>query len=78
MGGQTGTSDRVPEWAVRRGRQTGCPNGRSDGGVRPGTMNGRSGPVHYWVNEILICTPALVFTIGALDEIYGLTRRWSK
>jgi hypothetical protein len=32
----------------------------------------------YCVNDILTCKPALVFTIGALDEMYGLTLRWSK
>ena len=40
---------------------------RPDGDVRP--------VQHYCVSDILTCTPALVFTIGALDDIYGLTRR---
>ncbi len=32
---------------------------------------------NYGANEILICTPALVLVVGALDEIYGFTLRWS-
>ena len=33
---------------------------------------------YYCVNDILTCKPALVFTMGALDEMYGLTLRCSK
>lgn len=29
----------------------------------------------YCVSDILTCKPALVLTMGALDEIYGLTLR---
>jgi len=29
-------------------------------------------------SEIRTCTPALVLVMGALEEIYGITLRWSK
>jgi len=32
----------------------------------------------YCASEILSCTPALVLTMGAEEEIYGFTLRWSK
>lgn len=32
----------------------------------------------YSVSDILTCTPALVLVMGALEEIYGITLRWSK
>ncbi len=31
--------------------------------------------IFYCASDILICTPALVFVVGALDEIYGVTFR---
>lgn len=33
---------------------------------------------NYGAREILTCTPALVSIVGAEDETYGFTRRWSK
>ena len=32
----------------------------------------------YCASDILNAIPAFVFVIGALDDIYGITRRWSK
>ena len=29
--------------------------------------------IHYCAKDILICIPALVFTVGAEDETYGFT-----
>ena len=39
---------------------------------------GRHYKFHYCANEILNCSPALVLVLGALEEIYGVTLRWSK
>ena len=32
----------------------------------------------YCASDMRICTPALVLVVGALDEMYGITFRWSK
>ena len=43
--------------------------------ARPQALPVAMPKLYYCVKDILTCTPALVFTVGAEEEMYGLTRR---